>query len=205
MSKNRKKQIIFAILCAVFALATFATVFLPAIRHQKPDNSDVGLGDFKVMDIIKGGLYDYENDKKDESTGELIKYNKLSEKAQYYYQTFILLDEARAGSLFAVFLMLTLVCALLMFASAIVSIGAGSDSFILQMALGLLHVGFTCACLFSLPSLASLVANDIFITLNFTVVGGIALPVLLVSGIGFTVCAILCRLASGKKLFKTKK
>jgi len=200
-NKVRKIQLITAILGAIFALGTFVALFLPAFRHQKPDNANIGLGNFKVVDVISGGLYDYEHDKKDETTGYLIKYEKLSLGAQNYFEKFVLLGDAdnRYGSIFAVSLGLTMICALLMFVSSLVTIGAGSDAFWLQLIIGVLHLIFTVVAMLLISPLSALVGNEIFENSNFTLVMGIAPIVLLISAVGFITCILLGRVLSLKR------
>jgi len=208
MTNNQKiTKIVIAVLCAVVAVVTFFTLFTP-ILNQKTDNgkTETIVQEFTVADAIKGGLYDYDNDTKDPSTNELIKYNKLSEMAQYYFQTFILLSPegvTPAGSLVAVFLILILIVALLMVVSTLLIIGAGRDLFVAQMIFGVLHVAFTVAIALCVPALTDMVSNDILVQLNCKIEVGPAWTILIVSGISYLVLALVGKLFN--KFCKSKK
>ena len=201
MTKNHSiTKIVITILCAVVAAVTFFTLFTP-ILLQKTDNgkADTIVQKFDVADAIKGGLYDYDNDTKDPITNELIKYNKLSEMAQYYYQTFILLSPegvTPAGSLVAVFLILLLILSLLMVVSTIVILGAGNDVFIAQIIFGVLHIAFTVAIALCVPALTDMVSNEVLVQLNCKIEVGFAWVVLLVSGVAYLVLVLLSKFVS---------
>ena len=192
MTKNKKiMRLVIAILCAVVASTTFFMLFTP-ILIQKTDNgkTETIVQKFTVADAIKGGLYDYKNDTKDPSTNQLIKYNKLSEMAQYYFQTFILLSPkgvTPVGSLVAVFLMLLLIVSLLMVVATIVTIGTGGDYFVAQVIFGVLHIVFIVAIAFCVPRLTDMVSNDVLVQLNCKMGVGSAWIIMLISGISYLV------------------
>ncbi|MBR5251074.1 MAG: hypothetical protein IKV38_03550 [Clostridia bacterium] len=192
MTKNHKiTKIVIAVLCAIVASITFCTLFTPVLV-QKTDNgkTETIVQKFTVADAIKGGLYDYKNDTKDPSTNQLINYNKLSEMAQYYFQTFILLSPkgvTPVGSLVAVFLMLLLIVSLLMVVATIVTIGTGNDYFVAQVIFGVLHIAFTVAIALCVPRLTDMVSNDVLVQLNCKIQVGPAWIIILISGISYLV------------------
>ena len=206
--KNLKNQgikttkIVIEIVCLLFALLTFVSLFLPVIRHQSPDHANVGLGDFDVSAIVGGGLYDNESDKIDPETHLYVKYSKLSEDAQYFYQTFVLLDEGNAGKVFAVFLILCEICGAFLVLSVLLALLADIDAFAIQTILGVLQIAFSVAVMLCVPKLSSMAANTEFITLNFVVLLRPAVFFILASGVGFAVCSLVGWLFTSKRRLK---
>lgn len=201
MTKIHKiTKIVIAILCAVVASATFFTLFTPVLI-QKTDNgnTETVVQEFTIANAIKGGLYDYKNDTKDPITNQLIKYGKLPEMAQYYFQTFILLSPegvTPVGSLVAVFLILSLIVSLLMIVATIVTIGTGGDYFVAQFIFGVLHIAFTVAIALCVPKLTEMVTSEVLVQLNCKIEVGLAWIIMLVSGISYLVFVLLGKLLS---------
>lgn len=108
------RKIILCSLSVLAALCTYISLFLPVVRHQSTTHPemDLGEGDFGVVDVITGGLYNKNNDTPiydAEGNSVLPGYEKLSDKAKVYYTQVCLLAPSTdtSGRTSATFLFLT--------------------------------------------------------------------------------------------------
>ena len=193
------RKIILCSLSVLAALCTYISLFLPVVRHQSTTHPemDLGEGDFGVVDVSTGGLYNKNNDTPiydAEGNSALPGYEKLSDKAKVYYTQVCLLAPSTdtSGRTSATFLFLTECFAVILVLAALLGILSGQDTYLAQVIFGVVQVVLSILTLVFLGKLTDAVSVTEFGgKVDFEIVVRSAPYVLIAAAVFYTVVSLV--------------